>query len=148
MHWFKLFTGIISIPSINNPSKKLSYGKNNLFILHSLAPIIIGSIPLTFWSFPSKESSPINILSFKYPSSFLINSLKIPIDIAKSRKDPSFFISAGDKFTTILELGNLYPLFIIADFTRSLDSFISVLAKPTILNEGIPLVISISIFIR
>ena len=54
----------------------------------------------------------------------IINSLKIPIDIAKSRKDPSFFISAGDKFTTILELGNLYPLFIIADFTRSLDSFI------------------------
>ena len=63
--------------------------------------------------------------------------IDVEIDIGKgmpcfSKYAPSFFKSAGDKFTTILFKGKSYPEFVIADLTLSLDSLTSVPARPTI----------------
>ena len=50
----------------------------------------------------------------------------------------------GEKFIVILFGGIVNPEFLIAVFTRSLDSFTSDDKRPTISNAGRPLLISVS----
>ena len=59
--------------------------------------------------------------------------------IAKSIWEPSFFKFAGAKFIVTLPGGIEYPLFEIADFTLSFDSFIDKSGSPTILKAWSPL---------
>ena len=66
----------------------------------------------------------------------------IPIAIAKSNAEPSFFISAGAKFISILLLLRSYPLFFIAVFTLSFASLTLVSGSPTISQFGILLLTS------
>ena len=101
-------------------------------------------IPLIGLILASRDNSPKNRLSSRKLSDTFNLPLIIPIRIARSKYAPSFFKSAGDKFTTILFKGKSYPEFVIADLTLSLDSLTSVPARPTIEKHGIPLPISIS----
>lgn len=54
----------------------------------------------------------------------------MPIAIGKSKLEPSFFVSAGAKFTTIFLLKKSTLEFFIAVFTLSLDSFTLVSGSP------------------
>ena len=68
----------------------------------------------------------------------------MPIAIAKSRVEPSFFKFAGARLMVIRFKGNSKLLFLIADLTLSLASFTATSAKPTISKTTIPLQISVS----
>ena len=83
----------------------------------------------------------------EYVALICFDAIRIPIAIHKSNNDPSFFKLAGAKLTVILPKGNLKPLFNMALRTLSLDSLISIFGRPTIVKDGIPLVIEISISI-
>jgi len=54
------------------------------------------------------------------------------IAIGRSNPEPSFFISAGARFTTTFSMGKRYPEFLMAVFTRSLLSFTDISGIPTI----------------
>ena len=72
----------------------------------------------------------------------------IPSAIGKSNNPPSFFISAGARFTVIFFVGKSKPEFFTADTTLSLDSLTAVSGRPTIEKIGSPDDISISTSIR
>ena len=57
---------------------------------------------------------------------------------------PSFFTSAGARWTVILRWGNSYPAFFSAERTRSLLSFTAPSGNPTVANWGSPWAISTS----
>ena len=93
---------------------------------------------------PCKESSPINITDAR--TSFGITPLaaSTPMAIGRSRQEPSFFKSAGAKFTVTFSIGKKYPEFRIADWTRSFDSFTETAGSPTISKAGDARLISTS----
>ena len=101
----KFLAPITVSPETTPASFALASGSIIFLIPSLLASIHIGRIPLTLLSLPSRESSPTKIVSL---SSFVrFNSpehIKIPTAIGRSKKDPSFFISAGAKLTTIFLL--------------------------------------------
>ena len=83
--------------------KYLEYNEiDEIFDIPNLASSIhIGKTPFTLFTFPSKESSPKNIVLSKFLILIFDISpiaIKIPIAIDKSKKVPSFLISAGAKF--------------------------------------------------
>jgi DNA processing protein len=93
---------------------------------------------------PCKESSPMNITDAR--ASFGITPLaaSTPMAIGRSRQEPSFFKSAGAKFTVTFSIGKKYPEFRIADWTRSFDSFTETAGSPTISKAGDARLISTS----
>ena len=68
----------------------------------------------------------------------------IPTAIGRSKDGPSFFMSAGARFTVILFRGKLRPVFFNALRTRSLDSLTAESGSPTISKAGSPFDISVS----
>lgn len=79
---------------------------------------------------PSRDSSPIKTVSSRLTCLRYSFDMSIPIAIGKSYIEPSFFVSAGERFITILLLSSLSPLFFIAAFILSFDSFTLVSGKP------------------
>jgi len=59
----------------------------------------------------------------------------MPMAIGRSNCDPSFFMSAGARFTVIFLFGNLNPEFLIAALTLSRLSLTELSGSPTIANE-------------
>ena len=104
----------------------------------------IAKTPRTGRISPSNESSPQNDLP---STSFCVRfplAVKTARAIGKSKLGPSFFMSAGARFTTTLLDGKLKPQFFIAAFTLSLDSLTDTSGKPTIQKLGSPPAISTS----
>ena len=67
--------------------------------------------------------------------------------MAKSKQEPTFLMSAGAKLMVIRRfslVGGLIPEFFKAELTLSLASVTALSAKPTILNEWRPTLISAS----
>ena len=83
---------------------------------------------------PSRESSPKKSVSCKKScgTSRKLLASKIPMAIGKSNKVPSFFKSAGAKFTVIRFAGNRIPLFLSAVEMRFLLSLMPISGRPTI----------------
>ena len=110
-----------------------------MYSIPSLAASIhIGNTPFILFNFPSKESSPIktNLSIFRFCIiSFAIN---IPTAIGKSKKVPSFFVSAGAKLIIILLLFSSIPIFLIAVRMRSFASLMLTSGNPTTFHSGIP----------
>ena len=107
--------------------------KFNMFRIISLNFIaLIGQylIPFTLFITPSNESSPIKtVVSISSISKTPI-ACNTPIAIGKSKKEPSFLVFAGAKFTVIFLLGNSIPEFLIADLTLCLASFTRISGRP------------------
>src|SRR5436190_1890945 len=61
-----------------------------------------------------------------------------PMAIGRSKEEPSFFTSAGAKFTVILWAGKENPEFLTAVTTRSRDSRTPASGSPTMLKAGRP----------
>ena len=118
------------------------------FLPASLAAMTIGRTPLTGRTVPSNASSPIPTASSKLSRCNVPPAASIPIAIAKSSPAPSFFKSAGAKFTVILRNGNSSPEFFRAGRTLSLDSLTACVGKPTISYAGKPLAKSTSTKIK
>ena len=87
---FKEETGIISSSLIIEASEALDFGKITFLIPKRLASMQIGRTPFIFSIEPSKESSPIKIVSFKFSLEIILFAIKIPIAIGKSKIEPSF----------------------------------------------------------
>ena len=64
---------------------------------------------------PSSPSSPITMYDFSFSFGIIPITDKIPKVIGKSKCDPSFVRSAGDKFITILLGGSCNPIDWIAE---------------------------------
>ena len=64
----------------------------------------MGKIPFTLLIFPFNESSPTNAILSNSLFFIISIDIKIPTAIGKSKLEPSFFVSAGAKFTTIFLL--------------------------------------------
>ena len=108
----------------------------------------IGKIPFTGLIFPSRDNSPNTHIFCKDSFSNAPLEASIPRAIDKSNIPPSFFISAGARFTVIFFVGKSKPEFFIAEITLSLDSFTETSGNPTIENIGSPDEISTSTSIR
>ena len=108
----------------------------------------MGSKPLTGLNLPSKESSPIAQILLILFFSIFPEAAKMPKAMGKSKSPPSFFISAGAKFTVIFLTGKSKPEFFIAATTLSLASLTAVSGSPTIEKTGNPDAISTSTSIR
>ena len=99
--------------------------------------VIMGKTPLAGRTFPSNESSPINMVSsvfpFRAPEAF-----RSPTAIPRSKWLPDFFTYAGARFTVILCLGYSNPLFAMALLTRPAASLTAVSPIPVISKYGSP----------
>ena len=100
------------------------------------------STPLTGCSSPFNPSSPIARTSSVRCCGNCLLATKIDRAMARSRCDPSLAILAGVKLMVIRFAGKVNPELTMADRTRSRDSAMALLASPTILNDGKPLVMS------
>ena len=123
-------------------SLKLAAGTITFLFPIFLASIHIGKMPGICFSLPSRESSPIKIVSSI--SSIKLRLIRlvlksIPIAIDKSKIAPPFLTFAGDKLIMIFLDTRLNPVFLIAVITLSLDSFRLQSGSPTIVYFGIPL---------
>ena len=61
-----------------------------------------------------------------------------PTAMGSSKVAPSFFKSAGARFTVMRFCGSMKPQFFSADTTRTLDSFTAPSGSPTTLKNGMP----------
>ena len=61
----------------------------------------------------------------------------IDIKMARSYDEPSFFLSAGARFTVIAASGKKNPLLVNAARMRCFDSFMALSGRPTISKHGI-----------
>ncbi len=96
----------------------------------------IGRTPGTALIFPSKASSPrITLLCSDSIGNCSVTA-SIPTAIGRSNPEPSFFTSAGARFTVILLMGKAKLLFLRAALTLSLASFTAASGNPTIVNDG------------
>ena len=102
----------------------------------------MGKAPLISFNLPSSESSPTKIffstLTLPPFPEICPDAASIPMAIGRSYSAPSFFTSAGARFTVILIIGNSNPEFFMALLTLSLDSFTAESGRPTMLKDGIP----------
>ncbi len=101
-------------------------------------------IPRTGRSLPSRDSSPTNKRSLRSLARSCPDRTRIKRAMGKSKKAPSFKSSAGARLTVILVAGKVKFEFIMALLTRSRDSETVLLAIPTILKAGRPLLESLS----
>ena len=95
----------------------------------------MGSSPRILTRRPSSVNSP-RQAQFSHIHSFLKRSfppaLKMLRATGRSKCVPSFFRSAGDRFTVTRSCGNGKPELLTAALTRSFDSLIAASASPTI----------------
>ena len=104
----------------------------------------MASTPDTGRSVPSKDNSPRMQKGSAFSFGSVSMAASMPTAIGRSYSGPSFFISAGAKFTVIRWAGYSYPLFFSALRTRSLASLTAASGRPTSSNAGRPPEISIS----
>ena len=135
---FNVSAPYIFIPFIIDASFKFLDGIINVFKFSFFASMHFAKTPLTPFILPSKESSPINPMSSRFIFFIFFILESMPTAIGKSKKDPSFFMLAGAKFTTTFLLKTSYPEFFIAVFTLSFDSLTLVPGSPTTSHAGIP----------
>ena len=95
--------------------------------------------PETPLNLPSRDSSPRTRLSFNEFSGKLPVAAKRLNAMGKSKWVPSFLKSAGARFMVMGRAKILYPRFLRAERTLSRLSFKAVSARPTMLNDGIPI---------
>ena len=106
------------------------------FIPISLIPVTKGKTPLMLLNVPSSDNSPKKaVFSIEFCSTKPA-SAKIPIAIGKSKLVPSFFISAGAKFTITFITGKVKPEFLTAERTLSRASLTAASGNPTIATLG------------
>ena len=128
------------------PSISLHFGTIQVFIPFFSAIIALGKTPLTNLSSPFRPSSPINKIPSAASGGRISMDVKIPTAIGRSSAVPVFRRLAGDRFTVIFFGGITIPMFLRATRTRSLASFTSPAAIPTISNPGRPFDTSTSTF--
>jgi hypothetical protein len=114
----------------------------------SFAAMAAGSTPSALRRLPSRASSPTIIYPLAASSDICPDAARTATHMGKSREMPDFFVFAGARFIIIFFCGRLKPLFLIADFMRSLDSFTAVSASPTISMPGRPAMRSASTSMR
>ena len=104
----------------------------------SAAASAAGSAPITAISEPSSESSP--SATCAATSSFGSTSIAARIDsaIGRSKCEPSFGRSAGERLTVIRFAGSASPIAVIAARTRSRASLTALSGSPTTVNAGKP----------
>ena len=98
----RLFTGKTSTPLTIAASLPFAFGTMSPFRSSPLASILMDSVPRTGASLPSRESSP----TIRNPSTLFCEMLpeaaRSPMAIGRSNPLPSFLMSAGARFITIL----------------------------------------------
>lgn len=83
---------------------------------------MIGKTPGILLRLPFRDSSPRMMESSIDGTWICLLEIKIPSAIAKSKIEPCFLSCAGARFIVFRVVGNLYPLLMILDRTRSFDS--------------------------
>ena len=154
----------VSAPSRNSRTRSLSVeGAERLSALTRAASATLGagstsvatparracraieSAPRIVRSAPSRPSSPTNIRSAAATDdSSCPVATRMPMAIGRSNAVPSFFTSAGARFTVIRRGGTLKPELTSAAPTRSRLSFTALAASPTIVHWGSPCAASTS----
>ncbi len=99
----------------------------------------IASAPRIGRNSPDSDSSPANSYRSTLSAGIWREAARMPSAIGKSKRPDSLGRSAGARLTVMRWAGNSKPPFWMAARTRSLASFTSVSAKPTIVNAGKPL---------
>ena len=82
-----------------------------------------GNTPLISCTWPSRPSSPSTIVFRSDPGGIRPSVIRTPAAIGRSKRDPSFRTSAGDKLIVIRFGGREIPMFLRAVRTRSCASF-------------------------
>ena len=110
----------------------------------SLARITLGSTPETLRTSPFKLSSPTTRTPLRSFGSRNPAAARTAAATGRSNPAPSFFRSAGARFTVTFLGGRLIPLFFSAVRTLSWASLTWVLGNPTMVKQGSPSLTSAS----
>ena len=133
---FKFRIGKTSIPSTTAASGAFASGTNNRRRPLFFASSAIDNTPFTGRTVPSKPSSPTT-----QQSSALNGALPLAAIIAKamgrSNDGPSFFKSAGARFTVFTPSSKLSAEAPMADITRCDDSRTAASGRPTMMTIGL-----------
>jgi len=100
----------------------LSFGRKILLNPFSFAKLVIGRMPLIGLTSPLRASSPITMDSSNRSRESWLDAARIARAIGRSKLEPCFLSSAGARLMVFLSMGNLKPLFLMAERTRSFDS--------------------------
>ena len=106
--------------------------------------VAMESAPLMGRRLPSSDSSPRNRMFFSSVFSSAPVVPRIPSAMGRSNPEPSFFTSAGARFTVMVCQGNSKPQFLMADLMRSLLSRTAASGRPTVRKKALPAVMSTS----
>ena len=104
----------------------------------SAAASAAGSAPITGMSVPSSESSPSATCAATSSCGSTSMAASSASAIGRSKCEPSFGRSAGERLTVIRFAGSASPMAVIAARTRSLASLTALSGRPTRLNAGRP----------
>ena len=125
-------------------SAAFSLGTNIRPMEWALAYAATGSTPRTGRTRPSNASSPRKTVPASFSGGNNPAADKIPTAMGTSKAAPSFFRSAGARFTVIRRSGNLNPQFSMAPRIRTRPSFTPASGSPTMWQPGKPLATSTS----
>ena len=102
------------------------------------AKFVMGRMPLIGLTAPLRESSPMIIASANGWDGIWFEAANSAAAMGRSKVDPVFLSSAGAKLMIFFWIGYVSWEFLIAERTRSLDSWTEVSPSPTTLNEESP----------
>ena len=100
--------------------------------------MVMGSTPRTGRTEPSSDSSPSSAVSCSASGMRPPLEASMPTAMGRSKAGPSFFWSAGARFTVSRPSGKGKPLFRRAVRTRSRDSLTAASGRPTRSNWVMP----------
>ena len=144
---FRLFTPNTGISFTRFPSRIFSSGITQKRRPSSLARITRGKTPATPWIPPFRLISPTIITPSRRSGSRIPAAASTAAATGRSKPAPSFFISAGAKFTVTFFGGRQSRLFLNAVRTLSWASLTWAEGNPTIAKEGRPSLTSASTWI-
>jgi hypothetical protein len=98
----------------------------------------MGSTPRTGRTWPSSASSPTNSERSLASGGNAPAAVRMPTAMGTSKAAPSFFRSAGARFTMMRLSGYLNPLFSMAPRMRTRPSFTPASGRPTMWQPGSP----------
>jgi len=119
---FKFSTSTTFISGTTEASGAFSFGTKIFFIHFSFAQIVAGKTLFIFLKSQFKDNSHKKILFSSNSCKKSNSQARIHTAIGKSKLGQDFLISAGAKFTVILEAGNFAQLDFKADLSLSLLS--------------------------
>ena len=126
------------MPSAKDASRAFPEGTIMFLMPFSAAPKARDKMPLISFISPARESSPKKAKSSRVLCGSFLSATKRAKAMARSKPLPSFFMSAGARFTIIFCGGREKPLFLSAARTLSLASFIAASGRPTMSKAGRP----------